>query len=160
VDGLDDFTFTQGDEVTFALSSLMMTGATDLVDETVTVALGKKTVGTFDVINELPTDVLDEHGTAAVAFTVPKNVKGDTTLTITGDTTGTVVTFDVTVEKKANPGNGQGPGHGNGHGHGWGHGWGRWWGHGSWYGLTPYYPNGAWTGGESVWSGGFQGFGR
>jgi len=162
VTGLDDLTFTQGDEVAFDLSSLMMTGPTDVVDETVTVALGKKTVGTFDVVNELPTDVLDEHGTASVAFEVPKSVKGDVTLTITGDTTGTVVTFDVMVEKKAKPGNGNG----HGYGHWYGHGKGHWYGHGSghWYGngngFTPYYPNGGWNWGHSGWFTGFYGFGR
>nr|WP_255633265.1 bifunctional UDP-sugar hydrolase/5'-nucleotidase [Demequina sp. TTPB684] len=161
VSGLEDLTFTQGDEVTFDLSSLMMTGPTDPVDQTVTVALGGKTVGTFDVTNELPTDVYDEHGTASVAFTVPKSVKGDTTLTITGDTTGTVVTFDVTVEKKSNPGNGHGPGNGNGHGggHGNGHGWGHWFGHGWGNGFTPYYPGGGWNWRFPVWFGGFFGFG-
>jgi len=88
----------------------MMTGPTDLLDQNVTVTLGKKTVGTFPVINVLPTDLFDEHGTASVLFEVPSSVKGEIQLTITGDTTGTVVTLDVTVLKKekSNSGNGKG----------------------------------------------------
>ena len=110
ISGLDSLTLTQGDDVAFDVSSLMMTGPTDLLDQNVTVTLGKKTVGTFPVINVLPTDLFDEHGTASVLFEVPSSVKGEIQLTITGDTTGTVVTLDVTVLKKekSNSGNGKG----------------------------------------------------
>jgi 5'-nucleotidase len=113
ITGLDSLTFAQGEDVAFDVSSLMMTGPTDLLDQTVTVTLGKKTVGTFPVINALPTDLFDEHGTASVMFEVPSSVKGDLALTITGDTTGTVVTLDVTVLKKEKSNNGNGNGNGN-----------------------------------------------
>ena len=130
ITGLDDLTFTQGDDVAFDVSSLMMTGSTDLLDQTVTVTLGKKAVGTFAVVNALPTDTYDEHGTASVTFEVPKSVKGDIALTITGDTTGTVVTLDVTVEKKPKSNNGNGKGNAFAYGHDKDHV------------LTPYLPFG------------------
>lgn len=117
ITGLDGFTLTQGDDVTFDISSLMMTGPTDLLDQNVTVTLGKKTVGTFPVVNVRPTDLFDEHGTASVMFEVPSSVKGATTLTITGDTTGTVVTLDVTVLKKEKSNNGNGKGNAFAFGH-------------------------------------------
>ncbi len=117
ITGLDDFTFTQGDDVAFDVSSLMMTGPNDVLDQTVTVKLGKKTVGTFAVVNTLPTDAFDEQGTASVRFEVPKSVKGDTTLTLTGDATGTVVKLDVTVQKKPKSNNGKGKGNAFAFGH-------------------------------------------
>jgi len=117
ITGLDGFALTQGDDVAFDISSLMMTGPTDLLDQNVTVTLGKKTVGTFPVVNVRPTDLFDEHGTASVMFEVPSSVKGDTTLTITGDTTGTVVTLDVTVLKKEKSNNGNGKGNAFAFGH-------------------------------------------
>ncbi len=141
ITGLDSVTLTQGDDVAFDVSSLMMTGPTDLLDQTVTVTLGKKTVGTFPVVNALPTDVFDEHGTASVAFEVPKNVKGDTTLTITGDTTGTVVSLNVTVEKKPKSNNGQGIGHGYAYGHAKDHGYAH------------FFPFGDWKGSDARWFG-------
>lgn len=143
ITGLDDLTFTQGDDIAFDVSSLMMTGPTDLLDQTVTVKLGKKTVGTFAVVNELPTDTFDEHGTASVMFEVPTSVKGDITLTVTGDTTGTVVTLDVTVQKKTPPGHDE-DGPGNGHGHGDTHHFAFWGG----------------MGWNAPWFGGYYGFGR
>ena len=120
ISGFDDTALTVGDEVTFDVSSLMMTGANDLLDETVTVTLGGKRVGRFPVTNTLPTDTYDEHGTATVSFTVKTSAKNATELVITGDTTGTVVTLDVTVEKKPKAGRGhdhyEGDGEGRGHG--------------------------------------------
>ncbi|SEJ65801.1 bifunctional metallophosphatase/5'-nucleotidase [Demequina mangrovi] len=90
-----------GSEATLELSSLAFTGAGEPVDETVTVKLGKVTLGEFAVDGSLPTDLYDEQGTAAVTFTVPKRLKGEQTLTITGATTGTEVSMTVEVEKKA-----------------------------------------------------------
>ncbi len=114
-----------------------------MLDQNITVTLGKKTVGTFPVVNALPTDVYDEHGTASVTFTVPTSVKGDVPLTITGDTTGTAVTLDVTVAKKVTPGHGD---HGHGHGHGHAHG------------LTPGFPGwGWWASWNGPWTEGYDG---
>lgn len=147
ITGFDDLTFTQGDEVTLDVSSLMMTGPGDLLDESITVDLGKKTVGTFPVVNELPTNVYDEHGTASVTFTVPKSVRGDVHLTITGDTTGTTVTLDVTVAKKANPGVGHDQGGGQGRGNA--------------YGLMPGFPGwGWWASHTGPWADGDDSPGR
>ncbi len=115
--GITGLTYTKGAQFAFELSSLMMTGPTDLLDQTVTVKLGEETVGTFPVVNALPTDLFDEHGTAVVAFKVPKSIEGDTTLTITGDTTGTVVTLDVTESKKPKSNNGNGKGNAFAYGH-------------------------------------------
>jgi len=115
--GITGLTYTKGAPFAFDVSSLMMTGPTDLLDQTVTVKLGDETVGTFPVVNSLPTDLFDEHGTASVMFEVPKTVKGDTTLTITGDTTGTVVMLDVTESKKPKSNNGNGKGNAFAYGH-------------------------------------------
>ncbi len=115
--GIPGLTYIKGAPFAFDVSSLMMTGPADLLDQTVTVKLGIETVGTFPVVNSLPTDLFDEHGTASVMFEVPKTVKGDTTLTITGDTTGTVVMLDVTEMKKPKSNNGNGKGNAFAYGH-------------------------------------------
>ena len=52
-----------------------------------------------------------------VTFKVPKSIEGDTTLTITGDTTGTVVMLDVTETKKPKSNNGNGVGNAFAYGH-------------------------------------------
>lgn len=98
--GLQDRDFLTGDTVTFDVSSLMMTGATDVLDDKVTVYLDNKRVGRYRVTNALPTDLYDEHGTAHVSFRIPTSAKGASTLVIVGDDTGTVATLDVTVQKK------------------------------------------------------------
>ncbi len=100
VTGLTSRALVTGDTVTLDVSSLLMTGATDLKDKRVTVYLGDKRIGRYTVTNTLPTDLYDEHGTAHVSFRIPTSAKGATTLTIVGDTTGTVATLDVTVTKK------------------------------------------------------------
>jgi 5'-nucleotidase len=162
ITGLEDFTFTQGDDVAFDVSSLMMTGPSDVLDQNIIVKLGKKTVGTFPVVNALPTDLFDEHGTASVAFEVPKSVKGDTTLTLTGDATGTVVTLDVTVLKKTPPGHDDdGPGNGNGYGHGNQPCYG--WvcvGGGHQHSDTHHFAYWGSKGWNASWFGGYFGFGR
>jgi 5'-nucleotidase len=98
VTGLAAADFTVGKTVSLGLTSLMMTGAGDLTDSTVSVKLGKKKLGSFPVTNTLPTDTFDEHGTASLDFTVPKLKPGTYDLVIKGDTTGTVVTIPVTVK--------------------------------------------------------------
>lgn len=103
VTGLADADFTVGNEVTLGLTSLMMTGASDLLDSEVKVKIGKKSVGKFPVTNALPTDVFDEHGTATLTFTVPKLKAGDYDITVQGKTTGTVVKIPVTVKAAPKP---------------------------------------------------------
>jgi 5'-nucleotidase len=98
VTGLDAADFTVGKSVTLGLTSLMMTGAGDLTDATVTAKLGKKKLGTFSVSNVAPTDVFDEHGTATLTFTVPKVKPGKYDLVVKGDATGTVVKIPVTIK--------------------------------------------------------------
>ena len=71
VTGLDAADFTVGKQVSLTLTSLMMTGAGDLTDSTVTAKLGSANLGSFAVTNTLPTDVYDEQGTATLSFTVP-----------------------------------------------------------------------------------------
>lgn len=100
ISGLQGRAFTTGDVVTFSVSSLMMTGATDLKDKRITVYLGDKRVGRYAVSNVLPTTLYDEHGTASVSFRIPTSAKGADSLVIVGDTTGTVATLDITVVKK------------------------------------------------------------
>ncbi|MFW2513218.1 5'-nucleotidase C-terminal domain-containing protein [Demequina sp. SO4-13] len=93
----DTLEVAAGDEISFDLTSLMFTAPTDLVDETVTVSLGRGELGTFPVTNELPTDILDEHGTASVTVTIPAGVSGDVVLWVEGDTTGTRFPIAITV---------------------------------------------------------------
>ncbi|MGC4175304.1 5'-nucleotidase C-terminal domain-containing protein [Demequina sp.] len=98
VTGLAAADFTVGKDVTLGLTSLMMTGAGDVIDANVTAKLGKVSLGSFAVTNVPPTDVYDEHGTATLAFTVPKVKPGDYVLTVKGKATGTVVKIPVTVK--------------------------------------------------------------
>jgi 5'-nucleotidase len=100
ITGLEGRDFQTGDTVTFDVSSLMMTGATDILDDKITVYLDNKRVGRYRVTNSLPTDLYDEHGTAHVSFRIPNSAKGASTLVIVGDDTGTVATLDITVVKK------------------------------------------------------------
>jgi 5'-nucleotidase len=128
VSGLEELTFTKGDEVAFTVSSLMMTGPGDPTDDQVSVSIGGEPVGTFDVVNELPTDAYDEHGVAEVSFTVPEGVTGQVDLVIEGATTGTVVTLAVTVDNaggKPDCYRGECGGHADHPGKGKGHGTGR-----------------------------------
>jgi 5'-nucleotidase len=88
--------YRPGDPVTFDVSSLAFTGANDKTDSEITVSAGDVTLGTFPVDNTIGTGKFDEVGTASVSFTVPQGVaNGAQQLTITGLTTGTVVTVPV-----------------------------------------------------------------
>ena len=98
VTGLDTADFTVGKSVSLGLTSLMMTGAGDLTDATVTAKLGGVSLGSFPVTNTAPTDVYDEHGTASLQFSVPKVKPGKYNLVVKGKTTGTVVKIPVTVK--------------------------------------------------------------
>jgi len=98
VTGLAAADFTVGKSVTLGLTSLMMTGAGDLLDSEVKVKLGKESLGTFPVTNVAPTDTFDEHGTATLNFVVPKVKPGDYDLVVTGKTTGTKVRIPITVK--------------------------------------------------------------
>ncbi|WP_062523117.1 ExeM/NucH family extracellular endonuclease [Demequina silvatica] len=87
-----------GEELSFDLTSLMFTAAPDLTDDNVVVSLGGEELGTFPVTNTLPTDALDEHGTASVTVTIPAGVEGLQLLEVEGDVTGTsfAIAIDVT----------------------------------------------------------------
>ncbi|WP_062518064.1 5'-nucleotidase C-terminal domain-containing protein [Demequina gelatinilytica] len=94
--GLDSFDVTAGEELSFDLTSLMFTGASDLTDDNVVVSLDGDALGTFPVTNTAPTDILDEHGTASVAVTIPEGLVGEQLLEIEGDVTGT--SFAVAID--------------------------------------------------------------
>ncbi|WP_169746534.1 ExeM/NucH family extracellular endonuclease [Demequina phytophila] len=87
-----------GEELSFDLTSLMFTAATDLTDDNVVVSLDGEELGTFPVTNTLPTDALDEHGTASVTVTIPAGLEGRQLLEVAGDVTGTsfAIAIDVT----------------------------------------------------------------
>jgi len=104
VTGLTDEPLTKGQTVSFDLSSLMMTGPGDTLDKKVKVRIGGKGRGSFAVTNELPTDKLDEQGTAHVEFKVPKLPEGDAIIEVTGKKTGTVVRIPVTIGATPNAG--------------------------------------------------------
>jgi 5'-nucleotidase len=92
-----------GDVVAFDLSSLAMTGAGDVQDHDVVVALGDKDLGTFPVDNTVtPGATDDDAGTAAVSITLPGTVPaGAHVLTVTGVDTGTTVLVPVRFDKAA-----------------------------------------------------------
>jgi hypothetical protein len=64
----------------------------------VAVTLGGTTIGTAPVVTTVDDQADDERGTAAVRVTIPVSTPaGATSVTITGDTTGTTVTVPITV---------------------------------------------------------------
>lgn len=90
---------TAGEEFTLDLTSLMFTAPQDLKDSAVEVTLDGASLGTFPVTNTLPTNTLDEHGTATVTVTIPASARGTEHLLIEGDVTGTA--FAVALEVAA-----------------------------------------------------------
>ena len=93
--GLPDV-FEPGEEVTLELSSLSMTGPTDITDDEVSVLLGDQALGQFPVTTEPPPpgngNSSDEIGKATVTFTVPVgNTAGPEDLIILGPETFTCV---------------------------------------------------------------------
>jgi 5'-nucleotidase len=95
--------YKAGDTVSFALSSLALTGAGDVQDSTVTVGVGNVTFGTFPVVNTVaPGATDDEAGTATVSFKLPVGILGGARLfKVTGDKTGTTVLVPARVAKTA-----------------------------------------------------------
>jgi 5'-nucleotidase len=100
--------YLPGDTVAFDLSSLAFTSPADQHDGSVTVSLGGKVLGSFDVDNTVGTDdtttpldesLFDEWGTASVSAKLPAGVTGRQVLTVTGDTTGTEVEVPVRIAK-------------------------------------------------------------
>ena len=94
-------TYSPGDRVGFALSSLAMTGAGDAKDAKVTVKLGGKVLGSFPVTNTVAEGATDdEAGTASIAVKLPADTpSGTAVLTVIGDVTGTAVRVPVKVAK-------------------------------------------------------------
>lgn len=87
-----------GETVTIPLDSLSMTGAGDLTDSSVSIALGATELGTAPVTTELPTTPYDVPGAATVELEMPSGLPGGTQwLTLTGDQTGTVSKIPVTA---------------------------------------------------------------
>ncbi|CAI9419167.1 bifunctional metallophosphatase/5'-nucleotidase [Nocardioides sp. T2.26MG-1] len=86
--------------VSFGLSSLAFSNASDVKDDTVSVSLGEVQLGEFPVDSTVPDGQFDETGVAQVQVTLPASVQpGDHTLTVTGATTGTTVAVPVTFKK-------------------------------------------------------------
>ena len=92
--------YAAGDDVTFDMSSLSMTGPGDVKDTEVEVSIGGKVLGTAPVTSTLQTVLpgFDEVGTASVDVPIPACVTTDT-LVVTGNNTGTevLVPIDVTA---------------------------------------------------------------
>ncbi|MEO7131224.1 MAG: 5'-nucleotidase C-terminal domain-containing protein, partial [Dermatophilaceae bacterium] len=83
--------YQAGDTVSLALSSLAFSTPPDLKDKTVTISIGDQKLGSFEVDNTVGMDKWDEYGTANVKVTLPADLPaGVTTLTVTGDQTGTM----------------------------------------------------------------------
>jgi 5'-nucleotidase len=138
---------TAGQQLSFNLTSLVMSAPADLRDSAVKVSLGHKVLGTFPVDATLGTAINDEYGTASVTVTLPKAPEGAQVLTITGATTGTEVSIPVTIAKapKPHPSPGPKPHPGPHPGPTPGHGW--WWGAGSWSPSAAWWipPPAFWT---------------
>ena len=92
-------TYAPGATVAFGVSSLAMSGAGDEQDTELMVALDGDDVGTTPVDNTVAASTpYDESGTASVSVDLPGDLAvGDHTLTLTGPTTGTVVTVPIAV---------------------------------------------------------------
>ena len=86
-------TYESGDTLAFTLSSLAMTGSTDVQDGQVELLLGDTVLGTFPVTNSLPDNPdYDAAGTASISVQLPEGARdGSTELTVRGVTTGTEV---------------------------------------------------------------------
>ena len=95
--------YAPGDTVAFDLSSLAMTGPTDVVDTEVVVSLGEEELGTFPVTTTLSpagnANSNDEAGKASVSVELPADAAaGDAVLMVTGEATGTSVMVPVSIE--------------------------------------------------------------
>jgi 5'-nucleotidase len=95
-----------GEEVTFGLSSLSMTGAGDLTDSDVEVSIDGDVLGTFPVTTVRQTALpgFDEAGTASVTITVPADaLSGDYEVLVRGVQTGTEAIIPITVTAVEEP---------------------------------------------------------
>ncbi|WP_243059750.1 5'-nucleotidase C-terminal domain-containing protein [Nocardioides sp. SR21] len=92
-------TYAPGSTLAFDVSSLAMTGAGDDQDTELAIELDGTDVGTTPVDNTVAEGTpYDESGTASVSVALPDDLAvGEHTLTLTGATTGTVVTVPFTV---------------------------------------------------------------
>ena len=90
-------TYHAGDHVVFDLSSLDMTGPSDVTDGTLAVKLGTTELGTVTVTHLNSTQPYDDRGNAHVDVTLPEGIAGPQTLTITGATTSTRVLVPLAV---------------------------------------------------------------
>jgi 5'-nucleotidase len=83
-------TYSAGDTVSFALSSLQMTGPRDTQDTTLTIKDGSNVLGSgIPVTASNSTQPYDDRGNANVSVTLPSGIAGDQVLTVWGDQTGT-----------------------------------------------------------------------
>ncbi|MFA6575363.1 MAG: Ig-like domain-containing protein, partial [Nocardioides sp.] len=88
--------YEAGDPLEFSVSSLAMTGASDVQDTQVEAFLGATSLGTFPVANTLQDLPFDEAGTATVSALVPAGVEdGIQDVVLRGLTTGTEVVVPV-----------------------------------------------------------------
>lgn len=91
--------YAPGDQVSFDLSSLSMTGPGDRTDTEVEVSLGDTVLGTAPVTTVVTPALpgFDEAGTASVSVEVPDCASGEV-LTVTGNNTGTEVIVPIQVD--------------------------------------------------------------
>ncbi len=90
-----------GDAVVMNLSSLAMTGPTDVNDDEVEVSLDGESLGTFPVNNTRGVDLFDDYGTASVSVTVPDYSGKPAGLTVTGAATDTEAMIPLDFVRRA-----------------------------------------------------------
>lgn len=91
--------YAPGSTLAFEVSSLAMTGAGDAKDSQLTLAIDGTDAGVTPVDNTVPEATpYDESGIASVSVALPEGLApGEHTMTLTGETTGTVVTVPFVV---------------------------------------------------------------
>lgn len=86
--------------ISFDLSSLAFSNASDLKDDSVTVSLGDEELGSFPVDSTVSDEPFDETGVAHVSVKLPASVQaGHLELTVTGTKTGTTALVPVDLKK-------------------------------------------------------------
>ena len=94
-------TVAQGDQLELELSSLVMTAAGDVQDESVRIWLGDRNRGTAPVDSTLMTVPFDEAGTASALVDIPGQAEtGQQFLRIVGEQTGTEVKVPIHITRK------------------------------------------------------------
>ncbi|WP_235735059.1 5'-nucleotidase C-terminal domain-containing protein [Nocardioides alcanivorans] len=101
----DKASYAPGDTATVDLSSLIMTGPGDTVDEEVSVAVGSAAPVSVPVDATVTDEVTDEDGVAQVQLTIPAGTKRGSSLavTVTGEASGTQLSFSLPVAPKVAP---------------------------------------------------------